>query len=94
MNNTMESLRNHLFATMEALQDTDNPMDIDRAKAINQTAQTLINAAKVEVEFIETTGLEPCGKFFPSLAQESKTTGNGLNRPVSRPPRALSATQG
>jgi hypothetical protein len=94
MKNTMDALRNHLFATIEALQDTDNPMDIDRAKAVNQTAQTLINAAKVEVEFIEATGLEPAGNFFPSLAQENKTTGDGLNRLASRPSKALSASRG
>lgn len=39
-------------------------MDIDRARAINQTAQTLINAAKVEVDFIEATGQELAGRFF------------------------------
>lgn len=64
MKNTMDDLRNHLFATLEALQDPDRPMDIDRARAINQTAQTLINAAKVEVDFIEATGQELAGRFF------------------------------
>ena len=36
MKNKMTDLRNHLFATLEALQDTDNPMEIERAKAICQ----------------------------------------------------------
>jgi hypothetical protein len=89
MKNTMDDLRNHLFATIEALQDTDKPMDIERARAINQTAQTLINAAKVEVEFIEATGLEPSGKFFPRLTQENNTTDNGLKPALSRSPKAL-----
>lgn len=64
MKNTMDDLRNHLFATLEALQDPERPMDIERARAINQTAQTVINAAKVEVEFIEATGQEVAGRFF------------------------------
>lgn len=34
MKNRMVDLRNHLFATLEALQDEDKPMELDRAKAI------------------------------------------------------------
>ena len=30
MKNKIDDLRNHLFATLEALQDKENPMDIDR----------------------------------------------------------------
>ena len=93
MKNTMDALRNHLFATIEALQDEDKPMDVDRAKAINQTAQTLINAAKVEVEFIEATGLESAGNFFPSLKQGNKPAGNGLNPAALRPARTLTTGQ-
>lgn len=36
MKNQLTDLRNHLFATLEALQDDDKPMDIERAKAICQ----------------------------------------------------------
>ncbi|HJW81971.1 MAG TPA: hypothetical protein VJ396_06980 [Acidiferrobacterales bacterium] len=56
MKNKIEDLRNHLFATLEALQDKENPMDIERAKVISGVAQTLINSAKVEVDFINATG--------------------------------------
>ena len=31
-------------------------MEIERARAINDTAQVLINTAKVEVDFIKATG--------------------------------------
>ena len=54
--NKMEDLRNHLFATLEALQDEDNPMDLDRAKTIADVAQVVINTAKVEVQFLNTVG--------------------------------------
>jgi hypothetical protein len=64
MKNRMSDLRNHLFETLEALKDKDQPMDIDRAKAISEVAQTLINAAKVEVQFLETVGGEASGEFF------------------------------
>jgi len=56
MKNKIEDLRNHLFATLEALQDQDNPMDLDRAKAIADVAQVVINSAKVEVEYINKVG--------------------------------------
>jgi len=54
--NKIEDLRNHLFATLEALQDQDNPMELDRAKVIADVSQTIINSAKVEVDFVKATG--------------------------------------
>lgn len=56
MKNGIEDLRNHLFATLEALQDTEKPMDLDRAKAVADVAQTIINSAKVEVDLLRVTG--------------------------------------
>lgn len=56
MRNKIEDLRNHLFATIEALSDKEEPMDIDRAKAISDVAQTIINSAKVEVDFLNKVG--------------------------------------
>ena len=52
MKNKMTDLRNHLFATLEALQDPDKPMEIDRARAIADVAKVLVDSAKVEVMFI------------------------------------------
>lgn len=57
MKNKIEDLRNHLFATLEALQDEEKPMDLDRAKVIAEVAQTVINSAKVEVDFAKVTGI-------------------------------------
>ena len=56
MKNKIEDLHNHLFVTLEGLQDKDNPMELDRAKTIADVAQVIINSAKVEVQFIEATG--------------------------------------
>jgi hypothetical protein len=50
--NKMTDLRNHLFATLEALQDPEKPMEIERAKAIADVAKVLVDSAKVEVMFI------------------------------------------
>ena len=56
MKNKISDLRNHLFETLEALKDNDAPMDLDRARTISDVAQTIINSAKVEVDFMKETG--------------------------------------
>lgn len=56
MGHKIEDLRGHLFATLEDLRDKDKPMDIDRAKAVAQVAQVIIDSAKAENEFIKLTG--------------------------------------
>lgn len=56
MGNHIDDLRSELFATIKALRDPDAPMDIARAKAVSDVAQTIINSAKVEVEMINAVG--------------------------------------
>ncbi|MCD9118318.1 hypothetical protein [Pseudomonas bijieensis] len=53
MKNKMTDLRDHLFATLEALQDETKPMDIDRAKAIAEVGKVLVDSAKVEVMYLK-----------------------------------------
>ena len=64
MKNKSEDLRNHLFATIEALQDKDDPMDVDRAKAVALVADKVIDLAKTEIKFMETTGGMPASDFI------------------------------
>ena len=64
MKNRMSDLRNHLFETLEQLKDDEKPMDLERAKAISEVAQTIINSAKVEVEFAKAIGATAGGEFF------------------------------
>ena len=52
--NTITGLRDIMFKTLRGIQD--GTLDVDKAKAINDTAQTIINSAKVEVEFLKATG--------------------------------------
>lgn len=68
MKNKIDDLRNHLFATIEALLDADKPMEIERARTVAEVAQTIINSAKVEVEFVKATGAGGTG-FIPNLKQ-------------------------
>jgi len=56
MRNKIEDLRNHLFETIEKLKDEDNPMDLERAKAVADVAQVIINSAKVEIDFLNKVG--------------------------------------
>lgn len=65
MQNKIDDLRNHLFATLEALRDEEKPMDLERAKVIATVAQTVINSAKVECDYLEITGSKGSG-FIPN----------------------------
>lgn len=56
MSNNIDTLRDHLFKTLEALSDKTSPMDVARAKAISDVAQTIINSAMVEVKHAQVTG--------------------------------------
>jgi hypothetical protein len=63
--NKISDLRDHLFETLEALKDQEKPMDLARAKAISEVAQTIINVAKVEVDMVKAVGGDaPTGGFF------------------------------
>lgn len=71
MKNKLPDLRDHLFATLEALQDKDDPMDLDRARAVAEVAQVLVHSAKVEVDYLKVTGAQPDNEFFDAHHQKS-----------------------
>jgi hypothetical protein len=75
MSHTIDDLREHLFATLAALRDPDKPMDIERAKAVAEVAQTVINSAKAEIEFARVTGAQPASPFLLPLAGKDNGTG-------------------
>ncbi len=49
---------------MEGLKDEDKPMDLNRAKVVVEVAQTLINSAKVEVDFLNAIDSSEATEFF------------------------------
>jgi len=71
--NKIEDLRNHLFETLEALKDTDNPMPIDRARAVADVARVIVESAKVEVDFLRVTGGTKSTDFLPDGDSETVT---------------------
>jgi len=71
--NKINDLRDHLFETLEALKDTEKPMELDRAKAIADVAQVIINSAKVEVELVKAVSSSSAGSCFFNLPEETRT---------------------
>jgi hypothetical protein len=71
MKNKLAHLRNHLFETIEALKDPDKPMEVQRARAIYETAQTIIETGKLELQLIDLVGKRETSQFFeqPQLVQ-------------------------
>ena len=65
MEKTVEDLRQDLFDTLAKLKD--GSMEIDKAKAITNVAQTIVNSAKVEVDFIKAVGGIATGSGFIPL---------------------------
>lgn len=62
MSNDITELRTHLFDTLRGLKD--GTMQVDTAKAINQTAQSIIDSARVEVDALAIIGGHGT-KFIP-----------------------------
>lgn len=93
MSHTIQDLRAHLFATLDGLRDKANPMDIERAKAVADVAQAIINSAKVEVEHLKVTGQSDGTGFIP---MEDKTpNGPGVTKdPVKATSTTVSLLQG
>lgn len=72
MGNKITDLRDALFDTINALKDQDKPMELDRAKAIAEVAQTIINTAKVEVDYLRLTGQRTGTDFLPPAPEVPK----------------------
>ncbi len=83
MAHQIEDLRSHLFATLEALRDKENPMDLDRAKAIAEVSRVVVDSAKVEVQFIEAAGGKGSG-FLPAPPEPSGAAPAGTLRHLQR----------
>lgn len=72
MKNKISDLRNHLFEAIEGLLDQKEPLDIERARAVAEVAQVVVNSAKVEVDFIKLTGNNGSGFISEFIAEEPK----------------------
>lgn len=55
---TINDLRGDLAATIKELRAGNSNMTVEKAKAIGELAQTMINSAKVEVDMLRAVGDE------------------------------------
>lgn len=85
--NTMTDLRNHLFEVMEQLKDDEKPMDLQRAKAVVDVAQTIINSAKVEVDFLQAIDSSEATDFFDMQRVEARRSLSSGGAPEPMPRR-------
>jgi len=65
---TIEDLRASLFETLQAVKG--GQLEIDRAKAVGDLAQTIINTAKVEADYARATGADVRSGFIPAPAAQ------------------------
>lgn len=79
MSKTIADLRTHLFDAIEGLKN--NTLDLDKARAIADLGQTVINSAKVEVDFIKATG-NTQGSGFLALPAAEDTQGGDTVTPI------------
>jgi hypothetical protein len=70
---TVNDLRDVLFDTMEKLKNGE--IHIDQAKAISELGQTIINSAKVEVEYAKATGEQTSEFMAPDRSLDALPPG-------------------
>lgn len=51
-------VRQSLLDTLADLRNRENPMDVDRARAVAQVASVLVDTAKAEIDYIKATGAD------------------------------------
>lgn len=54
MRQDITALREQLFATMAGVKD--GSIDLERARAVNEISKTLVDTARVEVDYLRATG--------------------------------------
>lgn len=52
----IDQVRSALLDTLNALRNKDNPIDLDRVKAMVAVSNTLVDTARVENDYLKLTG--------------------------------------
>lgn len=83
---TITDMREHLMQTLAGLRDRENPMDVDRARAVAQVASVLVDSAKVEVDYIKATGATGDSLFISPLNSDpDRLLSGGENKGTIQP---------
>lgn len=72
MKNKISDLRNHLFVVLEELSDPDSNYDLEKAKIIASVAQTIINSASIENQYLKIMGSSQGSGFIEDGKVEIK----------------------
>ena len=74
-------VRMALLDTLSDLRNREQPMEVDRARAVAQVAAVLIDTAKVECEYLKLTGQDnstflsaSAGDRLPAIAHSNEPT--------------------
>jgi Cu/Zn superoxide dismutase len=78
MANNINDLRAHLFDAIKGLKD--GSIDIEKAKAMSDLAQVIVNSAKVEVDYAKATGSKGSGFLEKSTELPNGITGVHVHR--------------
>lgn len=82
---TVADLRETLFSTLEAVKS--GALDVEKAKVINEVSKTIVETAKVEVDYIRVVG-EGQSQFLPPTGRQpqlpSEPPGNGIGSAVQQ----------
>ena len=76
--NKINDLRDHLFSALERLDNDELTQEelnkeIDKAQAVANIGNVIINSAKIEVEFMKATGMISSGSdLFKSVVDNQK----------------------
>jgi hypothetical protein len=79
MKNKISDLRNHLFVVLEELSDPESNYDLEKAKVIANVAQTIINSASVENQYLKIVGSSQGSGFIEEARMENVKTLNEKN---------------
>ncbi len=98
MSNDIPALRAVLFDTLRSLKDHDDPTDIERAMAINEIAQAILNSVNLEIARARITGGGDRGADFipalPDAAQGAQQIGVAEERKTKRGTETVIPIQG
>ena len=76
----IDQVRQALMDTLADLRNRENPMEIDRAKAVAQVASVLVETARVENQYLEISGQHKSNfmeeKRTPELGHDGTPTAN------------------
>lgn len=82
MSKNISDLRETLFATLAAVKSGE--LDLDRARAVNEIAKTIVDTAKVEVDFLKATSGDESSFIAPALTDEAELPPGITGRTVHR----------